>query len=204
MPLIKTLRGTLARLIRWRPARKGEAGYEQRQYVLKAPKTAAEATERISRRLFLTKKGGGKKSLETLAKERRETRPPEVQSKFSMAAFKRRRSFEKKKIYEGESAKDISWFERFKAKRLQTRVNEKGETVGGHHKTEEYARGKAFAERHPEAEKDFLKYVSSPVKKRDRGRRGGGRRGVPRTEREAQRRFVAGIGRRPKTARKAA
>jgi hypothetical protein len=174
----------IGRLIRWRPARKGETGYAQRQYVLKHPKNAAETAERVSRRTVLKKKGGGK-TLETLAKERRETYSPETQAKFSMAAFKRRGSYEKKKIYKDESAKDISWFERFKAKRLERHISETtGKEVGGAHTAEEYKRGKAFAERHAEVEKDFLKYVSSPVKKRSQGRRRGG---TPRTEREARR-----------------
>jgi hypothetical protein len=188
MPLIKTLRGTLARLIRWRPARKGEAGYAERQYVLKHPKTEAEAAERVSRRTFLQKKAG--KTLEAKAEERREKYSRTEQAKLTIANFRRRASFGKKKIYEGERAKDITWFERFKVKRLTPHVNEKGETVGGRHTTKEYARGKAFAERHPEVEKDFLKYVSSPVKKRDTRRRGGrgtNRTGTPRTNREAQR-----------------
>ena len=203
MSLIKRI----GRLIRWRPARKGETGYAQRQYVLKHPKNAAETAERVSRRTVLKKKGGGK-TLETLARERRETYSPETQAKFSMAAFNRRGSYEKKKIYKGESAKDISWFERFKSKRLERHTNEAGKEVGGafhdHDSPKagtsaDYERGKAFAERHAEVEKDFLKYVSSPVKKRSQGRPRGNRGGTPRTEREARR-----IAAKPVPGRKAA
>jgi hypothetical protein len=170
MGLIKTLRGSLARLSRWRPARKGEAGYQERQYVLKHPKTPIETAERISRRTFLQKKKG--KSPEQAAEEQYPKYSRQESARNFMANFKRRRTYEKKAIYKHESAKDIRWFEKFKAKRLTPHVNEKGETVGGHHETQEYMRGKEFAERHPEVEKDFLKYVSSPAKKRDRRRRG--------------------------------
>src|SRR5262249_51273769 len=115
----------LGRLVRWRPARKGEAGYEQRQYVLKHPKNATEKAKRVSLRQFLQAKAGGKR-LEQLAIERAAKRTPAEQAKFNIFKFKKRRAEELKFKYKGEKAKDIHWFERFKAKRM----------AGGSHKPE--------------------------------------------------------------------
>jgi hypothetical protein len=170
MSLIDDLK-KLART-RLRPALKGEAGYKARRYVFKNPKDAVEAAMSFSRRMFRQAKQIGGVTLETAAVRRRETLPPAERAKLAAAAFKRRRSYEKRAQYKGESLKDIHEFEAFKAKRLERHISEfTGEEVGGQHTAEEYAKGKAFAEKHADVEADFLKYVESPTKKGTKKRR---------------------------------
>jgi len=146
----------------WIRAPKGVTGHEQRQYILKNPTNAAERALRLSRRQGEQAKTG---------KRIDERRPSKSEAERWAYAFKRRETAAKKREYKNESIKDIRWFERAKEKRRARYIGVKGKEVGGAFTSEDYARLKAMAEKYADLDQDFLKYVSSPVKKRLRGRR---------------------------------
>ena len=127
----------------WIRAPKGVTGHEQRQYILKNPTNAAECALRLSRRQGEQAKTG--KRIEKLVAERR---PSKSEAERWAYAFKRRETAAKKREYKNESIK---------------------KEVGGAFTSEDYARLKAMAEKYADLDQDFLKYVSSPVKKRSRG-----------------------------------
>jgi hypothetical protein len=147
---------------KWRPAIKGEIGHEQRRWISTSAKTVTEETPFLSRRQVLQIKGG--KRLEKLAVERRENK---TEAERNMFSFKRRETADKKSQYKGEPIKDIRWFERFKAERREDLEKETRDRSSD----EDYARAKEFGEKHTDLDKDFMKYITSPRKKRSTRRK---------------------------------
>jgi hypothetical protein len=152
----------------WIPAPKGTPGHKERQFILKNAKTAADQAKRLSYYQMIKAKSGGKTPAQ-LAEERAPQRPSAERTAY---ALKRREAADKRRQYNNEeSIKDIRWFERFKETRRKRHEGVNGKEEGGAVSSEDYARGKAMAEKYADLDKDFLKYVSSPPKKRETRRK---------------------------------
>jgi hypothetical protein len=149
---------------KWRAAKKGEPGYDQRWMYPSGVKHATEKTKHLSRRQYLQKTQG--KRLEQLAALRQPVRRlQEGNQKFLDYLFKRRETAEKKKKYGGEKIKVIREYEKAKRKIEEKRPGEKPLSE------KQYWTMRNFAEKHQDTEADFWKMLKdiSPKKKRRRG-----------------------------------